>query len=102
MGGRSAHGRFQDQVTMARTTYGALKLIRNYRLPWSALGRRWAGTVRRSMRDRGTKPLHLIGLIAAGDLMSRLLLTDEPPTPYGPHCGQPMKLVRIIRLLGRS
>ena len=34
--------------------------------------------------------------------MSRLLLTDEPPTPYCPHCGQPMKLVGISRLLGRS
>ena len=28
---------------MARTTYGALKLIRNCRLPWSALGRRRTG-----------------------------------------------------------
>src|SRR5260370_42048233 len=34
--------------------------------------------------------------------MSRLLLTDEPNTPYCPHCGQPMKLVGISRLLGRS
>ena len=41
-------------------------------------------------------------LIVAGVLMSRLLLTDEPPTPYCPHCGQPMKLVGISRLLGRS
>jgi len=62
---------------MVRTTCGALILgIAAYR------GLRWGGdkrgTVRRSMRDRGTKPLHLIGLIAAGDLMSRLLLTDEP------------------------
>jgi len=69
-------------------------------------GLRWGGdergTVRRSVRDRGTKPLHLIGLIATGALMSRLLLTDEPPMPYCPHCGQPMKLVRISRLLGRS
>jgi hypothetical protein len=44
----------------------------------------------------------LIDLIVAGVLMSRLLLTDEPPTPYCPHCGQPMKLVGISRLLGRS
>ena len=27
----------------------------------------------------------LIDLIVAGVLMSRLLLTDEPPTPYCPH-----------------
>ena len=67
---------------------------------------RWGGdergTVRGSVRDRGTKPLHLIGRIAAGALMSRLLLTDEPPVPYCPHCGQPMKLVGMSRLLGRS
>ena len=54
------------------------------------------------MRDQGTKPLHPIGLIAAGALMSRLLLTDEPPMPYCPHCDQPMKLMGMSRLLGRS
>jgi hypothetical protein len=58
--------------------------------------------MRRSVRDRGTKLLQLIGLIPAGALMSRLLLTDEPPTPRCPHCAQAMKLVGISRLLGRS
>jgi hypothetical protein len=59
---------------------------------------RWSGIA----RDRATKPPNLIRLIVAGVLMSRLLLTDEPPMPYCPHCGQPMKLVGISRLLGRS
>ena len=44
----------------------------------------------------------LIGLTVAGVLMSRLLLTDEPPMAYCPHCGQPMKLMSVSRLLGRS
>ena len=46
--------------------------------------------------------LAIIVLTVAGVLMSRLLLTDEPPMPYCPHCAQPMKLVGISRLLGRS
>jgi hypothetical protein len=50
----------------------------------------------------GHQTLFLITLIVAGVLMSRLLLTDEAPTPYCPYCRRPMKLVRISRLLGRS
>ena len=61
-------------------------------------GGRCAGTA----RDRGTKPLASLSLIAAGALMSRLLLTDEPPMPYCPYCGAPMKLVGMSRLLGRA
>ena len=49
---------------------------------------------------RCSKPI--AGYWSPSGLMSRLLLTDEPPTPYCPHCGQPMKLVGISRLLGRS
>jgi hypothetical protein len=44
----------------------------------------------------------LIGLTVAGVLMSRLLLTDEPPMAYCRHCGQPMKLMSVSRLLSPS
>jgi hypothetical protein len=64
--------------------------------PCNELAEKWGTRAGASRRH------FLIDLIVAGVLMSRLLLTDEPPTPYCPHCGQPMKLVGISRLLGRS